>query len=751
MHFLNCPFDRAKTKLLFKSKVEEKINEYKNRGTVTTLDTKENFKNCKIKLSNEFVSSCNAKLLVDILKIEKKLKVIYDVKYSIIYSILLKKGGKEKTGNCKNISPKNGTYKIVRKNTSYFLNEYLLIKCIYQSAYGNIYSCKNIVDKKKYCLKVFHVGICLKQNCPYYVNSQVYLTNYLYKILNEIFFLNYLDNQNVIQIKEVLFDQKKNILFTVLPHVPYQSMHFKKKYGIYSVHGKKTQKIDNSCIEVHLYSENFLKLLFLNIYDTLTYLLHKSVTYLDLKPDNILLTCRYAQEISSYHVPVKRKKRNKPPETQTKCVEISKIQMDIQKKLNENSKKRRKENDSNRDHAEKLYKINIFLRKKEKGTNKVDEKGHRKMLYSHCHYKKITPKKVKNKKIKYIHNVDLSKCYEYDINVKKTFFVKNKLNDIFFSSHDATSYIQTFVKTRKRKDVPPSDGPPKTPPFKKKETKAETKAKFNAKTISNSAHKLRANDCRINKIKNLSFFKHKSTNSISFLKFYWLYFSEEDSGKWSGALLPYLDIYFVHKYLCKGEVANGHALNIGVQRNGNKTPRGEPLQQRIHRDNGHDADMLKNEPNQKDELYTEHSSELPLSQNENRHHNIIKLIDFDECSFILKNLNVYSSTTDIFNSFEGLFDVSNSDVHLSKRLSYNFGSVLYTFLFGRTPFYGDHIFEIYQNMKSNKLVFPKYRKIDKDLKRLLRKLLKHNPDKRMKFKRIKQHKWFSKGEPTDSP
>ncbi|VUZ97980.1 protein kinase, putative [Plasmodium vivax] len=744
MHFLNCPFDKAKTKLVFKSKVEEKINECKNRGTITTIDTKEHSKNCKIKLSDEFVSSFNKKLLVDILKIKKKLKVTYDVKYSIIYSILLKRG-KEKTGNCKNVCPQNGAYKIVRKNNSYFLNQYLLLKCIYQSVYGNIYSCKNVVDSRKYCLKVFHVGICLKQNCPYYVNSQVHLTNYLYKILNEIFFLNYLDNQNVIQIEEVLFDQKKNILFTLLPQVPYQSMHFKKKYGIYSVHRKKAQKIDDRFVQVHLYSENFLKLLFLNIYNTLTYLLRKSVTYLDLKPDNILLTCRYVQEIYAYHVPVKRKKRNKPPEMETKCVDISKIQMDIQKKLNENSKKRRKKNDSSYGHAEKLCNINIFLRKKEKGTNEVDEKRSRKMLYLHCHYKKLTPKRVKNKKIKYIHNVDLSECYEYDANVKKTFFVKNKLSDIFFSSHDATSYIQTFVKK-----VKPKDAPPQTPPFKEKEAKAKMKEKMRAKTIPNSAHKLHAKGCRINKIKNLSIFKHKSTNSISFLKFYWLYFSEEDSGKWSGALLPYLDVYFVHKYLCNGGGADGHTLNIGVQRSGGRTAKGEPPQERIHSENTQHADMLKNEPNQKDELFTEDSSESPFSQNENHHHNIMKLIDFDECSFTLKNLKVYSSTTDIFNSFEGLFDVSNADVHLSKRLSYNFGSVLYTFLFGRTPFYGDHIFEIYQNMKSNKLVFPKYRKIDKDLKRLLRKLLKHNPDKRMQFKKIKRHKWFSKGEPTVS-
>ncbi|KJP86732.1 serine/threonine protein kinase [Plasmodium fragile] len=744
MHFLNCPFDKEKTKLVFKSKVQEKINEYINRGIVSTLDTKHNFKNCKIKLSDEFVNSCNAKLLVDILKIKKKLKVIYDVKYAIIYSILLKKGGKEESGNCKNISPKNGTYKIVRKNTSYFLNQYLLLKCIYQNAYGNIYRCKNIVDNKKYCLKVFHIGICLKQHCPYYVNSQVYLTNYLYKILNEIFFLNYLDNQNVIQIEEVLFDQKKNIIFTLLPHVPYQSMHFKKKYGIYSVHGKKTQKIDKRCVQVHLYSEKILKLLFLNIYYTMTYLLHKSVMYLDLKPDNILLTCRYLQEISSYHVPMKRKKTNNPPAMETKCVEISKIQMDIQKKLNENSKKNCKNNNSSCGHAEKLYNLNIFLRRKEKRTNDLKEKRRRKILYSHCHYKKLTPKRVKSKKIKYIHNVDLSECYEYDTNVKKTFFVKNKLSDIFFSSHDATSYIQTFVKKTKRNDVPPVKGPPKTSLFKKKDTKTK------AKTISNSAHKLRANGCRINKIKNMSIFKHKSTNSISFLKYYWLYFSEEDLGKWSGALLPYLDIYFVHKYLCKDEVADGHTLNIGVQRNVGRTASGEHPQKRIHRNNAHDADMLKNEPNQKDELYTEDSNESTLSEYENRHHNIIKLIDFDHCSFILKNLNVYSPTTDIFNSFENLFDVSNKNVHLLKKLSYNFGSVLYTFLFGRTPFYGCHIFEIYQNMQSNKLVFPKYRKIDKDLKRLLRKLLKHNPDKRMQFKKIIRHKWFSKSEPTVS-
>ncbi|GAW82710.1 hypothetical protein, conserved [Plasmodium gonderi] len=738
MHFLNYPFDKRKTKLVFRSKIEEKLNEYKNNGTIITLDTKCELGACQIKLSSEFINSCSEQLLIDILKIKKKLKVSYGVKYSIIYSILLKGDKKKSMRHYKNINPKKNVYKIVRKNTLYFLNQYLILKCIYRGIHVNIYKCKNVLDNKKFCLKVFHLMICLKENCPYYVNGEVYLTNYLYKILNEIFFLNYLDNQSIIQIEKVYFDQKKKMLFTLLPYVTYQSMYYKKRHRIYSAFNKKVQKLDNKYVETHLYSEKFLKLLFLNIYNTLNYLLKKSVTYLDLKPDNILLTSRHKEQISSYLIPVKKKKQSKASASGN-CVELPKVQISIQKKLNELLQKKRKREQNTDLHDKEQYNKKIFLRQKENKKTDKSTKNRGKKPYSYCHYKKLTPNIVKNKKIKYIYNMNLSKCFEYDKNVKKIFFEKNKLSDIFFSSKDAVVYVQTFIKREKAKSVPLCYDQKKNPAHKKKETKI----------TSNNTNKLLINNFQINKIKNLSTFKHNSKNSINFLKFYWLYFNEENSGKWSGALLPYLDIYFVHKYFCKTMCTIFHSLNLNTDQNNITNSTSQVLKEQLNSDNIYDENILKNETPKKNKLCTQEKQGLSFLENEESLHNIIKLIDFDACTLILKNFNIYTPTTDIFNSFEGLLNQSNEDIHhLSKKLSYNFGSVLYTFVFGKTPFHGKNIFKIYSNMKRNKLIFPKYRRIDKNLRHLLKKLLKNNPNKRMQFKKIKRHTWFSKVEST---
>ncbi|KAI4836895.1 protein kinase [Plasmodium brasilianum] len=732
MHFLNNIFEKTKIHLEFRKKLDEKLNEHIKSGIIIANEkfsgTKQGYRNSRIKLSNEFIENCNEKLLLDILKINKKLKLCYDVKYHIIYSVLLKRCRKN---NSIGVEKKyeqimNNVYKIKRKNTSYFMNQYLIIKCIYTGEFGNVYYCRDVIENKNYCLKIFYLGLCLKENCPYYINDQVYLTNHFCKILNEIFFLNYLENKNIIHIEKIFFDEKKKILFAIFPYVKYQSMYYKKKYGIYSIYNK-TVCIDKKHVQINLYSENFLGHLFLNIYNTLIYLLQKSVAYVDLKPDNILLTKRNKEEIASYIVHVKKKKITKTCAL-TKCLDLASIETNIKKKLIKSSKIEYKKDDGDASSFNKK----IFLSRKKKRTNEI-KGGH-----SYCLYKKLNTEKLKNKKIKYLYNINLSQCFEYNNNVKRIFFIENKLSNIFFSADEAAVYIQTFIQRKKTEES------------NFLEPKKGIVCKKYKNTTINSI-KPPTKRCQINKIKNLSIFKYMENNSVSFLKFYWLYFNQDKIENVNKDFLIYLDIHFINKYFYEGINTNNNILDLfGKQElkrhNKSKMNKNQESKKQHNSENTENSNIINSENSEKGELQKQDNKQFCFSESEINNMNLMKLIDFDTCSFILKNFSTHIQATDIFNSFEYLFNVNNKVAQLSKKLSYNFGSVLYTFLFGKTPYYGDNIFEIYRNMKNGKLVFPKYRKIDINLKHLLRNLLNNNPDKRMQFKKIKRHIWFSKFE-----
>ncbi|CRH01550.1 protein kinase, putative [Plasmodium relictum] len=713
MHFLNNSFEKNNFKLEFRKQLEEKINVYIKSGIIAnellSEEKKHIFKNIQIKINKELIKNYNEKFLLDILNINSsKLKLCYEVKYNIIHSILLKKKYIKNNIN-KDEKAINNIYKIKKKNISYFVNEFLIIKCIHSGEYGNIYYCKNVLENKKCCMKIFYLELCLKKNCPYYINNEVYLTNYFHKILNEIFFLNYLNHNNIIKIKNIFFDEKKKILFIVFPYVKYQSMHYKKKYGVYSIYNKVT-KVDKY-IKIFLYSEKFIRSLFLNIYNTLTYLLEKNVAYLDLKPDNILLTTRLKNEIIPFSLKLKKKKkkRNIKDNSLEKNIELPKLELNIYKKLNKNQNKYDKKS---------FYNNKIFSRKKKEKKRKN----------YFCFFKKLSLKKLKNKNIKYIYNINLPTCFAYDKNVKRIFFKENKLDDIFFSSNDSNVFIQMFIQKRENYNI--------------LNLSKDSKYKKNKGDIVKriKKDKIRLNKYNINKIRNLSIFKYKKKKNMNFLKFYWLYFNEE---KMFNDFLLYVDIYFINKYFCKKIIKKNNILVI------NKNQK-----QKINNEmnNQQTENILNNENSQRKisnyynrrEIHKEDKErKYNFSNDEINKINIMRLIDFDTCAFILKNNNSYTVGTNIFNSFECLFNFTNKNIQFSKKLSYNFGSVLYAFLFGRTPYYGDDIFEIYNNMKKNKLVFPKYRKINKILKNLLRKLLNNNPDNRIQFRIIKQHKWFT--------
>ncbi|SBS86903.1 hypothetical protein POVCU2_0039830 [Plasmodium ovale curtisi] len=756
MHFLNTPFDKKEARLAFRKKLEDKINEYRNNGTALLRkdfsDEKIKSEGIQIKLNKEFINNCNEKLLMNIFKMNKKVKLCYDVKYKIIYSVLLRRCKSSIISNMKedDVLPKN-VYKIKKKNTSYFMNQYLIIKRIHSGKYGNIYYCKDVKENKKYCLKIFYLELCLKENCPYYVKNQVFLTNYFCKILNEIFFLNYLEDKNIIQIEKVFFDEKKKIFFAIFPYIKYQSMYYKKRYSIYSTFNKVV-KLNKKKIEIYLYSENFLRHLFLIIYNTLSYLLQKSVAYLDLKPDNILFTNRNIQEIAPYVVRIKKKKKDAPCASK-KCAEISGIEIRIESKLNKafkegnrgapgkNAHMREKssgETHASEDYVRNVYNNKIFANKK---RGKTQNRTNR-WCHSYCCYTDLSTKKLKKKKIKYIYNIHLSKCFEYDKNVKEIFFKEHKLDDIFYSTDDATLFIQTFIQKRKVKSKSKFSHPRQM---------HLPKRCINTRTNVNEFH---SKKCQINKIRNLSIFKYKEKNSIDFLKFYWLYFNQECTENWNKEFLIYLDIYFVKRYLHKSVKTCNNDDSIdslsfrekrALKRYKDEIGDGEKYKKHLKNEHN-DVENVAFTQNSKKMEMQKLDKQKPFQSQEEININFMKLIDFDTCSFILKSCIVYSQSTDIFNSFECLFNVTNKDVKLSKKLAYNFGSVLYTFLFGKTPYHGDDIFEIYENMKNNRLVFPKYRKINKHLKNLLRKLLNNSPDKRMQFKKIKRHKWFSKFE-----
>ncbi|SOV83811.1 protein kinase, putative [Plasmodium sp. gorilla clade G3] len=746
-YFFNNQLDKKVIQDTFLNILHEKTKEYIQSGVLSNCTYyKHEIEKCpkeQIKINTKLINDFNEKFLLDILKINNNLKIYYDIKYNIIYSLLLKPYNKNKDifNNCRYNIIKN-LYKIKKKCTSYFINEYLIIKCIHNTQFGNIYYCKNVFNNKKYCMKLFYLIPCLKYNCPYYINDQVFMTNYFHKILNEIFFLIYLKNKNIILIEKIFWDNKKKIICIFLQYIKYQSMYFKKKNGIYSIYKKNKKKYiileknnKNNTVQIQLYSENFLKYLFLHIHKTLISLLKNNVAYHDLKPDNILLNKRNLHEIITCSVQVKNKKKikniKKKNLNKKSKIDILDIEYNIQKELTNISKKRNR-NENNNDIIN-LYNKNIFgIREKErdkKNEQKIKEKKNTNVHFSP--YYKFDLDSIKKNKIKYIYNVKLNKCLEYDEKVKEIFFMKNNLRKIFlFSSNDTTVHIQMFVK--KNKNISNQNLDKKKFVEQKSNSNNNKRNKveylYNNQSKYISTHNMN-NNCQINKIRNMSIFKCTPKKYVSFLKFYWIYLNKEDLKNHNvDSFLIYLDLYFINKYFNKKFNSNNI---LGLKQYEN---------QKVKKHQGQKQMKNKIEYNNINKKLNNNNNNVNNNDNRfNENNDFFKLIDFDTCSFISQNCN--HPGTNIFSPYEALFNVTNKNIDYYKKLSYNFGSVLYTFVYGKPPYYGKDIFEIFQNMQK-KLTFPKYRKINKDLRNLLRKLLKKNQDERMQFKKIKRHKWF---------
>lgn len=74
---------------------------------------------------------------------------------------------------------------------------------------------------------------------------------------------------------------------------------------------------------------------------------------------------------------------------------------------------------------------------------------------------------------------------------------------------------------------------------------------------------------------------------------------------------------------------------------------------------------------------------------------------------------------------------------------WSFGTMLYEFLVGVTPFWADTHADMYIRVLHDDLVFPEDRVLDSDTKGFLRGLLQRDPMLRMKEPRIKKHPYFS--------
>lgn len=67
------------------------------------------------------------------------------------------------------------------------------------------------------------------------------------------------------------------------------------------------------------------------------------------------------------------------------------------------------------------------------------------------------------------------------------------------------------------------------------------------------------------------------------------------------------------------------------------------------------------------------------------------------------------------------------------------GVTLYFFIFGRCPFTGDNEMQMFENIRTKEIEFP--REINSDLANLLQALLMKDPEQRPTIQRIKNHSW----------
>lgn len=78
---------------------------------------------------------------------------------------------------------------------------------------------------------------------------------------------------------------------------------------------------------------------------------------------------------------------------------------------------------------------------------------------------------------------------------------------------------------------------------------------------------------------------------------------------------------------------------------------------------------------------------------------------------------------------------------------WSFGILLYQLLYGKTPFLGEDIDDTFDNIQHARLEFPKTRSVSSCLKKLIKALLRQDPNKRLGSRKgaeeIKSHEFFS--------
>jgi serine/threonine protein kinase len=159
-------------------------------------------------------------------------------------------------------------------NDYYMINQYVVIKKIGSGSQGtillasdkenNLFAIKKIINKKK---------ISFQKNDD---------TNY---IKNEISIMKRIDHDNVISLHEVIEDQKRNIIYIVMP---------------YMEKGQIINKINNDTYEI-LPIEKIIKYT-KQIISGLRYLHNNKIVHHDIKPENILIDKNDVAHITDFGV-----------------------------------------------------------------------------------------------------------------------------------------------------------------------------------------------------------------------------------------------------------------------------------------------------------------------------------------------------------------------------------------------------------------------------------------------------------------
>lgn len=82
---------------------------------------------------------------------------------------------------------------------------------------------------------------------------------------------------------------------------------------------------------------------------------------------------------------------------------------------------------------------------------------------------------------------------------------------------------------------------------------------------------------------------------------------------------------------------------------------------------------------------------------------------------------------------------------------WSLGVSLYSFVVGDVPFKGEFLEQLFENIKTQDLMFPEDLELSSDLKDLLNRLLEKDPAKRITIEEIKQHKWVTKNNTINLP